>query len=342
MRSRLTPLDTPLKRSLLCSPLALNSLIGSDISANESPARPALGNLRAQSTLTSEAIPSSPHNRRTKSSQATVQEVPQTRKMQSGASLRVIDGGSPHSAHTTGGRKTEYVDNAKFVVLNGSPVGPSAVSRQAGGGAMPGNGKRASYLHTQDGIPVPPPLPYPDATSPDLRDNEYDFMHELSRTSTSGDPFLGPHRNDYTSTVGSSSSNSSSGSRPLDGKLQTTRQKRSSVFSTKTKASKKNGDEIADESAIHSTVSAGKTSKENKRKSYTFGHSFSKAKAPVASNDHVPLPHTFAKETFGTRKKEAGDLPLALAGFLRDAKTFEMDVDKVKRLRLLLGSESTR
>jgi hypothetical protein len=56
----------------------------------------------------------------------------------------------------------------------------------------------------------------------------------------------------------------------------------------------------------------------------------------------MPLPHTFAKETFGTRKKEAGDLPLALAGFLRDAKTFDMDVDKVKRLRLLLGSESTR
>lgn len=339
VRSRLTPLDTPLKKSLLCSPLALNSLIGGNMPATGSPSRPALGNLRAQSTLPSEAVPASPQNRRTKSSQATVQDARQVRKMQSGASLRGVESGSPRSAYSaTAGRKTEYVDNAKFVVLNGSPSRTSGATKQAG--AALGNGKRTSYLHTQDGIPVPPPLPYPDA-SPDLRDNEYDFMHDFSRPSTAGEPFHGPHRGEYTNTVGSSSSNSSAGSRAHDNKLQTTRQKRSSMFSTKTKSSKKNGHATGDDSVVLSSAATERTTKEKKRKSYTFGHSFSKAKTPVAESDHMLLPVDSINQPTPKKQKE-GDLPLALAEFLRDAKTFEMDVNKVKRLRLLLGSESTR
>lgn len=285
-------------------------------------------------------MPSSPQNRRTKSSQATVHDARHVRKMQSGASLRAVESGSPRSVYSgTAGRKTEYVDNAKFIVLNGSPSRTEVTSKQAGN--VVGNGKRSSYLHTQDGIPVPPPLPYPDATSPDLRDNEYDFMHEFSRTSTAGDPFLGAGQSDFTNTVGSSSSTSSAGSR-TDNKLQTTRQKRSSIFLTKTKAPKKNGYATGDESTSLTIGATEKTSKEKKRKSYTFGHSFSKTKTPVANSEHLLFSVDSVKQSMPKKQQETGDSPLALAGFLRDAETFEMNVDKVKRLRLLLGSESTR
>lgn len=307
-----------------------------------SPARPTSGHLRAQSTLPSEAVkPSSPQNRRTKSSQATVQDAHKLRKMRSGASLRGTERGTPGPTHTA--RKTEYIDNAKFEVLNGSPVRQRAPLREADRAAIPGGyGNRTSYLHTQDGIPVPPPLDsHPGVSSPDLQDSEYDFMHDLSRTSTSGDPCLGSYRDHHTGTVGSSSSNSSTGSKPVDNKLKTSKQKRSSVFSTKTEASKKDGYATGEDYVAHATVSTSKADKEKKRKSYTFGNSFSKAKTPVAGSEHLPLARHPMKPT-AARQQDAGDLPLALAGFLRDAKTFDMNVDKVKRLRLLLGSESTR
>lgn len=276
----------------------------------------------------------------------------QVRKMQSGSGLHGVERGeSPISKGTPGstaGMKTEYVDDLKFVVLNGSPARGRDDGRPMNQ-TRPGNGKRTSYHHTAEGIPVPPPLLPEDHFSPDLQDKEYDFLHDAFQTSKNGDFTSGSHQHSYAaSSIGTASSNSSAGSRlrktgpmPCDTD-QKIKQKRSSVFSSKTKASKKDGYVTGDEVSSRAALST-KSKKESKRMSYTFGQSFTKSKTPRLENDHLPLPVSRMNMTGSTGPRERpSDLPLTMAVFLRDAKTFEMDVDRVKRLRLLLGSESTR
>ncbi|KAJ9106755.1 hypothetical protein QFC19_003067 [Naganishia cerealis] len=315
-----------------------------------SPARPNADRSRAQSTVPAapggEYFPSA----QTQQGHQIGQAHPQIRKSQSGVNLRGIEGGSPaptRSQGSTAGMKTEYVDNLKFEVLNGSPVRNCTDKRQKGF-SRPGKGKRASYHHTAEGIPVPPPLLPEDGFSPDLQDKEYDFLHDAFQTSRNGDLIDGSFQHGYqTSSIGTASSNSSFGSRLFDknskpDRMEKNKPKRSSVFSTKTKSSKKDGYTTGDESSFRTAVS-GKGKKDSKRMSYTFGQTFSKSKTPSIATEHPPLPGTRMNEAGSASvKHRSDDLPVTMAVFLRDAKTFEVDVDRVKRLRLLLGSESTR
>jgi hypothetical protein len=251
--------------------------------------------------------------------------------MKSASSLRGLEPAHPGSTHSTAGRKTEYIDNAKFFVLNGSPV------RQRDGERRPDvsptkGGNRSSYLHTSEGIPVPPL---------DHLDSEYDFMHDLSQHSVLGEPFGASPSVSYAQTIGSSSSNSSGGSKKFGTGSHTAeaekqrKQKRSSVFSSKTKASRKDGYKTDDSSVAP-------TGKDKKRKSYTFGSSFTKSKASTTDTQLLPVTDVKGGKTMMNAQRDPGDLPLALAVFLRDAVTFEMSIDKMKRLRFLLASESTR
>ncbi|KAJ9094493.1 hypothetical protein QFC21_006032 [Naganishia friedmannii] len=351
VRSRLTRLDTPLKKSLLRSPLALDSLIGSDSSSMPSPARPGADRSRAQSMLSAGTVGQQPGLvTNGKVNQFTNQKPHQIRKMQSGSSLRGAErGNSPASMRTQGstaGMKTEYVNNLKFVVLNGSPPRTGVDSRQKNH-TRPGNGKRTSYHHTAEGIPVPPPLLPGEDFSPDLQDKEYDFLHDAFQTSRNGDFTSGTLQHSYAaSSIGTASSNSSAGSRlhktgpkPCDTDKKI-KQKRSSVFGTKTKASKKDGYTTGDEASCRTTMST-QSKREGKRMSYTFGQSFSRSRTPGGETDHLPLMTSRMNGAGSTGLKERPrDLPLSMAAFLRDAKTFAVDVDQVKRLRLLLGSES--
>ncbi|KAJ9119640.1 hypothetical protein QFC22_003349 [Naganishia vaughanmartiniae] len=351
VRSRLTPLDTPVKKSLLRSPLALNNLIGSGPSSIASPARPNADRSRAQSMMPVGSVKQGPDSAtRGKAGQIINQKDHQIRKMQSGSSLRgVVRADSPASMRIQGstvGMKTEYVDNLKFEVLNGSPdrSGPDSRHKEH---TRPGNGKRTSYQHTAEGIPVPPPLPEEHFT-PDLQDKDYDFLHDAFQTSRNGDFTSGSLQHGYaTSSIGTASSNSSAGSRLHNKELKHAatdkkiKQKRSSVFSTKTKASKKDGYTTGDEASFRAALST-KSKKEGKRMSYTFGQTFARSRTPADETDHLPLPISRMNVVGSTGPKERpSDLPSTMAAFLRDAKTFEMNVDQVKRLRLLLGSEST-
>lgn len=193
-------------------------------------------------------------------------------------------------------------------------------------------GNRSNYLHTSEGIAVPPL---------DHLDGEYDFMHDLSQHSVLGEPFGASPSAGCAKTIGSSSSNSSAGSKKFGTGSQTAdseklrKQKRSSVFSTKTKASKKDGYKTDDSSAAAN-------GKDTKRKSYTFGSSFTKAKVSTTDAQLLPVTGVKGGKTIMSVQRDSGDLPLALAAFLRDAVTFEMDIDRMKRLRFLLASESTR
>lgn len=251
--------------------------------------------------------------------------------MRSESSLRELELGVSGSSLSTARRKTEYVDNAKFVVLNGSPVRQVDNSRRPDISPTKA-GNRSSYLHTSEGIPVPPL---------DRLDSEYDFMHDFSRGTGSAEPSGTASAVNYAKTTGTSSSNSSAGSRGRGGngrpaeRENQRKQKRSSVSNTKTKGSKKDGYKT-DDSAIE------ETGKDKKRKSYTFGHSFTKSKASNIDGQILPATKFKDSKTPAGPPRDDSDLPLALAGFLRDAETFEMDIDKVKRLRFLLASESTR
>lgn len=251
--------------------------------------------------------------------------------MRSGSSLRERESGVSESSLSTAGRKTEYVDNAKFVVLNGSPIRQVDNSRRPGTSPTKA-GNRSSYLHTSEAIPVPPL---------DHLDSEYDFMRDFSRGTASAELSGTASFINYAKTTGTSSSNSSAGSRGSGGngrlaeREKQRKQKRSSVFSTKTKGSKKDGYKT-DDCAIE------ETGKDKKRKSYTFGQAFTKSKASNIDDQILPATKFKDSKTPSGLQREDGDLPLALAGFLRDAETFEMDIDKVKRLRFLLASERTR
>ncbi|KAJ9127585.1 hypothetical protein QFC24_000994 [Naganishia onofrii] len=349
VRSRLTPLDTPLKKSLLRSPLALNNLIGSSSSFVAAPARPNADRSRAQSTMDAGILgQQSESATREKAVQSIDPSQQQIRKMQSGSSLRGVErGDSPASMRTqksTAGMKTEYVDDLKFVVLNGSPVRKGAVGRQKEH-IRPGNEKRTSYHHTSEGIPVPPPLLPEEHFSPDLQDKEYDFLHDASQTSRNGDFNSG--QGYATSSIGTASSKSSAGHHPHVKEPKPTaaekkiKQKRSSVFSTKTKASKKDGYTTGDEASFRAAMPTN-SKKESKRISYTFGQTFSRSRTPAGETDQLPIPTSRLNVAGSTGPKERpSDLPLTMAAFLRNAKTFEVDVDQVKKLRLLLGSEST-
>jgi hypothetical protein len=84
------------------------------------------------------------------------------------------------------------------------------------------------------------------------------------------------------------------------------------------------------------------TGKEKKRKSYTFGHSFTKSNTSKAGAQLLPVSKHKGVNPTARLQRDAGDLPFALAAFLKEAKTFEMDIDKVKRLRFLLAGESSK